>query len=119
MYTSYMYGLLTWLDSIPYIWTLMQLIITLPQKRVWPCECGIMHCREYQCLNHQKIVIIILSCNCLIALEAKCCLCKSSDFIVHYMICMLKHINTTMQALTWITGSICSLVISLHSSLKS
>ena len=114
------YFSLTWLDFIPHVRALMQVIITLYQKRIWPCECGITHCSKCQCLNHQKTVIIILWCNCLITLEAKCHLYKSSDFIVHYMICMLEHINSTMQTFTWITGSIYScLVISLHSSFKS
>ena len=34
----------------------------------------------------------------------------SFDFIVHFMTCMLKHINATMQAFTRITGSICSCI---------
>ena len=49
--------------------------------------------------------MIIWSFNCLIAHETKCCLCKGSDFIMCFMTCMLKHINTTMQAFTRITGS--------------
>ena len=84
----------------------------------------ILQFRYCQCLNHRKAIIIIWSFNYLIALEAKCHLCKGSDFIVRFMTCMLKHINATctMQAFTWITRSIliCNcLVISLHSSFKN
>ena len=73
---------------------------------VWNYAC----CSICQCLNHRKI-IIIWSFNCLIAVEAKCHLCKGSDFIVRLMTCMFKHINITMQAFTRITGSICSCLV--------
>ena len=98
---------LAWLDSIPHIRTLLQAIVALYQKGVWPCKCGITCCRICQCLNHRKTVIIIQLFNCLIALEAKCHLYNGSDFIMCFMTCMLKHINTTMQSFfTRITGSI-------------
>ena len=125
MYTCYVATILssmcmcyfshTWLDSVPHIRTLLQMVITLHWKETWPHDYGITR-YTCQCLNHQKTVIIIWSFNCLTALEAKCCLCKGSDFIVHFRTCMLKHINTTMQVLTRITGLICNcLVYSLHS----
>ena len=113
------YVSLAWLDPIPHIRALLQVIIALHGKGVWPRECGITLCSICQCLNHWKIVIIIWLFNCLIALEAKCHLCKGTDFIVSFMTCLVKHINTTMQVFTRITESICScLVISLYSSFK-
>ena len=114
------YFSLTWLDSIPHIRVLLQVIIVLHWKGVWLHECGITQCSIYQCLNHQKTIIIIWSFNCLVALEVKCHLCNGSDFIVNFITCMLKHINATMQAFTRITRSIFScLVIGLYSSFKS
>ena len=84
----------------------------------------ILQFKYCQCLNHRKAIIKLWSFNYLIALEAKCHLCKGSDFIVRFMTCMLKHINATctMQVFTWITRLIliCNcLVISLHSSFKN
>ena len=61
-----------------------------------------------------KEVIIIWSFNCLIALDAKCRLCKGSDFIVCFMTCMFKHINATMQVFTRVTGSICCCLCTYH-----
>ena len=63
--------------------TLLQAII----KGVWPFKYMELHC--------------------LIALKAKCRICKCSDFIACFMSCMLKYINTTIQAFTGIAGLIC------------
>ena len=61
-----------YIDTIPPIRALLQVIITLNQIWVWPYECGTTCCSMYQCLNYQKTVIIIWSFNCLIAPEGKC-----------------------------------------------
>ena len=101
------YVTVAWLDSIPYIRGLLHAIIAFYGKWVWPHECEITCCSVCQCLNHPKAVIIWFF-NCFIALETKCHLCKGSDFIIHFMTCMVKYINATMQAFARITGSICS-----------
>ena len=82
-------------------------------------ECRVTRCIVYQCLKYQKIVIVICSFNYFIALETKCRLCKASNFIVHFMTCVLKHINTTMQVFTRTNEPICSsIIMGLHSLLK-
>ena len=120
MYTSYVvtilssmsmgYFNLARLDSIPHIKVLLQAIINMHQKGCDHTR-GIIHCSICQCLNHQKTVIIIWLFDCLIALEAKFHICEESDFIMHFMTCMLKHITTTMQTFTRVIGSICSCLV--------
>ena len=97
-----------WLDSIPHV--MKGTTASDYQGCVAMQGHGITRCSICQCLNHWK-KLIIWSFNCLIALEAKFHLCKGSDFIVHFMTCMLKHIKASMQAFTRITGSICRCLV--------
>ena len=85
------YVSLAWLDSVPHITIGITASDYHPAWKVATQVRGITCCSVCHCLNHQKI-IIIWSFKCLIALEAKCHLCKGSDFIVHLITCMLKHI---------------------------
>ena len=107
-YTSYVATILSsmCMEYVSLAWTpfhmswraLLQTII----KGVWPRKCMELHVIA-SANESSKKVIIIWSFNCLIALEAKCHLCKGSDFIMCFMTCMLKHINATTEAFTRIT----------------
>ena len=84
------YVSLMWRDSIPHIKKLLQVVIALHKRDVATCVQLLVIC---QCSNHWKTVIISWLFNCLITFEDKCQLCKCSNFIMHFITCMLKHIK--------------------------